>query len=270
VEASEPEVRFDRDTRVTRLGPGSFRARIDPGWWIARGPNGGYVAAILLSALQQAVNDPERAPRSLTVHYAAPPSEGPVRIETRIERTGRSLTSISARMHQGDRVIALALAAFSKAREGKEWVRLSMPQVPAPEKCGVVERNVPIHNRYDQRIAIGDLPFSGGSTATTGGWIRLREPRTADALLVAAYTDSFPPALFPVMADREDTGGLPTVDLTIHFRSPLPLANAAIDDFALAVFRSRYAKQGFVEEDGEVWSRDGQLLAQSRQLAVML
>jgi acyl-CoA thioesterase len=43
-----------------------------------------------------------------------------------------------------------------------------------------------------------------------------------------------------------------------------------LDDYVLAVFRSRYASEGFVEEDGEIWSPDGQLLAQSRQLAVML
>jgi len=50
----------------------------------------------------------------------------------------------------------------------------------------------------------------------------------------------------------------------------LPLAGAADDDFVLAVFRSRRAHEGFIEEDGEIWSRDGVLLAQSRQLALVL
>jgi len=62
---------------------------------------------------------------------------------------------------------------------------------------------------------------------------------------------------------------VPTVDLTIHFRTELPLAHARPDDWCLAVFRSRLAAGGFVEEDGEVWSHDGVLLAQSRQLAVI-
>lgn len=263
-------MRFDRDTAVTAEPGGRFSARIDRGWWISRGPNGGYVAAILLRALQEATDDPERTVRSLTVHFTAPPSEGAVAIDTRIERKGRSLTSASARMTQGDRVIAVALAALSKPRDGIEHVQLQMPEVLAPEQCAPSQRNIPIHDRYDVRLALGSAPFSGGKEALAGGWIRLREPRRADALLVAAYADSMPPALYAAMSSREESRGFPTVDLTIHFRTPLPIAGSEPEDFTLALFRSRYAKQGFVEEDGELWSRDGQLLAQSRQLAVLL
>jgi acyl-CoA thioesterase len=61
-------------------------------------------------------------------------------------------------------------------------------------------------------------------------------------------------------------GGVPTVDLTVHIRAALPLPG----DFVLAVFRTREVSGGFLEEDGEIWSRDGRLLAHSRQLGVML
>jgi acyl-CoA thioesterase len=63
--------------------------------------------------------------------------------------------------------------------------------------------------------------------------------------------------------------GVPTVDLTVHFRAPLtpPLPD---DDWFLAVFRSQMATDGFIEEDGEVWSRDGRLLAHSRQLSMTM
>jgi len=85
--------RFDRDTAVRRLPDGAFEAELDRAWWIVVGPNGGYLAAILLRALIETVGDAERAPRSLTVHYVSPAHEGPVRIATKLERAGRSLSS---------------------------------------------------------------------------------------------------------------------------------------------------------------------------------
>jgi hypothetical protein len=39
---------------------------------------------------------------------------------------------------------------------------------------------------------------------------------------------------------------------------------------SLIAFRSHLSSEGFVEEDGEIWSRGGVLLAQSRQLAVVM
>lgn len=264
--------RFDRDTHVRKLdalaGATVHEGCIDRGWWVVRGPNGGYVAALLLRALAGSV-DPDRAPRSLTVHYTAPPAEGPVRIETRVERVGRSMSAVSGRMLQGDRVLAIALGAFSKPRVGPSFDDTAMPDAPPPEACESFEKIIPIHERYDYRFAVGTPPGSGADRAMIGGWIRSAEPRVADAALVAAFTDAWPPACFAWATDRDGLGPVPTVDLTIHFRRDLPLANAKPDDFYLAVFRSRFAEQGFVEEDGEVWSRDGLLLAQSRQLAVI-
>ena len=266
------ETRFDRDTAVRRIDapPGviAWESRIDPGWWVVRGPNGGYIAAILLRALAGAV-EADRAPRSLTIHYTAPPHEGPVRIEARVERVGRSLSTVAGRMLQGDRVLALALGAFSKPRAGPSFDDAKMPHARPPEECAPFENHIPMHERYDYRFALGSPPGSGADRALIGGWIRSAEPRVADAPLVAAITDAWPPACFAWTTDRGEIGAVPTVDLTIHFRRDLPLANARPEDFYLAVFRSRFAEQGFVEEDGEVWSRDGLLLAQSRQLAVI-
>jgi len=260
--------RFERDTAVRRAGAGDYQARIDRGWWVVRGPNGGYVAAIVLRALASEV-EPGRAPRSLTVHYTAPPEEGIVSIETRVERVGRSLTTVAGRMRQGDRTLALALCAFSKPRAGPSFDHAVMPEVPPPEACPRFPGMIPMRERYEHRWAIGAPPFSGASSALAGGWIRSAEPECAGAAQIAAFTDAWPPACFALSSDRENLGPVPTVELTIHFRRELPLASAEPDDFYLAVFRSRLAEQGFVEEDGEVWSRDGQLLAQSRQLAVI-
>ena len=123
-----------------------------------------------------------------------------------------------------------------------------------------------MRDRYEMRWAVGAAPFSGGDKALAGGWIRLAEPTPVDHVLIAAVTDAWMPPLFSRLSERM---GVPTIDLTVHFRAPLTPPPAA-DDWFLVAFRSQMAGDGFVEEDGEVWSRDGRLLAHSRQLAMTL
>jgi acyl-CoA thioesterase len=264
--------RFDRDTAVTAAPDGHLEATMSPGWWIERGPNGGYVAAVILRALSTAVEDPTRTPRSFTVHYLAPPAEGPVRIEVQTERTGRMLTFVSGRVEQDGRLIATAQAAFAPPLPGVEFCDLQPPDGLPPDAIEPMVMPpgapvIPLRERYEMRWAVGSLPFSGAPQAVAGGWIRLRPEegtRPADHILIAALTDAWMPPVFT----RVDTPmAVPTIDLTIHFRSPIP---PDVGAWYLVVFRSQMATDGFVEEDGEVWSADGRLLAHSRQLAVLL
>ena len=266
--------RFQRDTRITQRDDGRYGVRIDRGWWIVRGPNGGYVGALLLRALEAAVGDPERSARSLTVHFTSPPAEGEAEVTTSIERTGRSLTTASARLEQGGKLRALAIAAFSKPRPGPEFDHLVMPDVAPPEDCpllpGSGEALIPLRARYESRHALGAEPSAEPiDQALAGGWIRLAEsPGPIDAALLTAYSDAWPPAIFSYPGRDKIAAGVPTVDLTVHFRTPYP-RDADPSAPVLVVFRSRYARGGFVEEDGEIWTRDGTLLVQCRQLAVV-
>lgn len=263
--------RFERDTAVTRVDERTFTAEMHEEWWVERGPNGGYLAAILMRALTATVDDPARAARSLTVHYPSPPVAGLVTITTTRERVGRSLTSVSARLEQDGRPCALAMAAFATVREGPDFTDLVMPDAPPPDELPV--RDVrddapPFARRWSTRWAVGRPPMFDGVTgpeAVGGGWIRLEDPQLLDAPAVAALTDAWIPPVFVRVAEPL---AVPTIDLTVHFRTTLPLPDATPDDYLLAVFRTNAAAEGFLEEDGLVWSADGRLVAQSRQLAV--
>ncbi|HXW58175.1 MAG TPA: acyl-CoA thioesterase domain-containing protein, partial [Solirubrobacteraceae bacterium] len=83
--ADEPALdSFERDTAVElRATEGMrhiFDASVSGEWRAGRGPHGGYLAAMLLRALSRALDDPLRAPRSMTIHYARAPESGPVTI----------------------------------------------------------------------------------------------------------------------------------------------------------------------------------------------
>ena len=225
--------RFATDTAVTPLGSGRYAARIDPGWWIERGPNGGYVAALILRAVTAEVADPERRLRSFTVHYLAPPVEGPVEVLVTVERQGRSLTSASARLVQDGRLLAIAVGAFSISRPSIEFCDLVMPEVDAArghradaDRRGA--RGPVMRQRYEQRWAIGPLPFSGGGEAVSpaGGsaWPRpssaTASPAGAvDPHLLVAMADAWMPPIFGRLAEP---AAVPTIDLTVHLRDPNP------------------------------------------------
>ena len=51
----------------------------------------------------------------------------------------------------------------------------------------------------------------------------------------------------------------------MHIRAPLPVKGPL-----LARFTTKLVRDGFFEEDGELWAQDGTLVAQSRQLALLL
>ena len=98
----------------------------------------------------------------------------------------------------------------------------------------------------------------------TGGWLGLAEPLAIGYPELAFFTDALLPAPFMTLPHPAPA---PTVDLTIHFRAALE--GHPRFDLCLAVTRARLVSEGFFEEDVTLWSPDGDVLAHSRQLAVL-
>jgi acyl-CoA thioesterase len=269
---------FDRDTAVERQrGSASeavFAANVSGEWRAGRGPHGGYLAAMLLRALIETVADAARAPRSLTIHYPRAPQPGPVSIHTTLERAGRSLSTLSARMEQDGEVVALALAAFSVPWRAPEISDVEMPGVAGPDarrEPGTL-RHVgapPFTRHLVFQPRIGTPPFTGSEQPMEiGGWLGLATPRPIDALSLAFFSD----ALFPPPFIRlSEPAVSPTIDLTIHFRTGAPRSESPDPgELCLVRFRSSAVHEGFFEEDGVIWGADGTVLVHSRQLALLM
>jgi acyl-CoA thioesterase len=92
------------------------------------------------------------------------------------------------------------------------------------------------------------------------GWFRLTDGELLDPLGLVLASDGFPPAIF---FSSLPIGWTPTIDLTVHVRHPGP------HEWVACRFTTRFVDGGWLEEDGEMWSREGRLVAQSRQLALV-
>ena len=120
---------------------------------------------------------------------------------------------------------------------------------------------------YRLRPALGEPAFSGGA-AHTGAWIRTREPRLLDAPLAAALLDTWFPA--PFVRLERPVGG---ADDRLH--RPLPLAAAAAGGRRPRT--PTWSPSGRISpatgssrKTASSGRADGILLAQSRQLALLL
>jgi len=259
---------FARATAVDALGDGAWRATCQPAWNTQLGPNGGYLAAIILRAMTAELGDPAREARSLTCHYLRPPGAGELRLDVTVERSGRSLSTISARLSQGGALCVIAVGAFAVDFRGAMDYGAVPPSMPAPAD---VERLppvaiVPITEHFEMRPTIGAPLYAGAPESTSGGWLRFADPQPLDAPALAMFADAWWPSPLPRLTRPVVA---PTIDLTVHFRAPAAAA-AIVEEPVLAAFRSSTASEGFFEEDGELWSADGVLLAHSRQLALLV
>jgi acyl-CoA thioesterase len=256
--------RFDADTALTGAGDGRRRATVPEHWFVATGPNGGYLAAIATRALIEAAGGEDRSPRSLTLHFLAPPQAGELEVAVAVERAGRSTTFASLRILQDGETVALGLGCCAVWREDQpEWNELERPAAPRPDELESLTR-IEAAPRFLENYELRPWPAPPGP-ATAGGWIRPVQPRPADPILLAALTDAWVPAAFLRM---DEPSFVPTIDLTIHWRAPVDAAPGE-HPWVLGLFSTRLAAGGTWEEDGELWSEDGVLLAQSRQLAIV-
>jgi acyl-CoA thioesterase len=288
-----PAVRtFEQATAVAALGGGRYAAEIDPGWSTPIAANGGYLAAILVRAIEAEANcDGARRLRSLTCHFLRPVPAGRLEVSVELVREGRRVTSLrlSASQEGREAIAALAALAVPDLPAAGRWEPPPPPAAPAPPRdaaslppgtyprddgmhwLGRADGMPPMFERVKVAPRFGGIPFSArkpppGEAPETGGWITLPEPHPVDAAFVALCTDVWwPPAFQPLGRPAI----APTVDLTIHVRADIPPAGLP-DQPVLGWYRSTAAHGGLMEEDAALFLADGTLLAHARQLAIFM
>ena len=257
---------FTDDTALREVGPGRLTATPTDRWNIVDTPNGGYLMAIVLNAVDWVLPHPD--PLTVTAHFLArtePNQEATVTVEAL--RAGRTFSTASAAFAQDDREKIRALATFGdlRAATGPSHIDATPPPVPPLDQCSPVQARADhfsIVDRLDTWVIPGMEPMFDmrqGGPAELGGWIRFRDGEEPNIRSLVFFADALPPPIINVLPMT----WVPTVEMTVHFRghpAPGPLR---------FWFRSRFLVGGFLEEDGELWDSAGNLVALSRQFAMV-
>ena len=260
---------FDRVVNATPADEGRWEASVPDGWDFSGFPNGGLLMATLSAMLGPLTGHPD--PVTVTAHYTAPAVPGPAVVEGEMLRSGKRLGTAGGRLVQGGKVVAHALGTFGdlQVRDDGVVYEAGLPDLPPPDECIGRETTSqfpfpPIFDKVDMRFHPDHLGFATGDKhgkAEVGGWMRFADGRPADPLAMLLFADAHPPAIFN--APGMPIAWTPTIELTVHVhKRPAP-------GWIAGWFTVNHVNGGFLEEDGVLWDERGDLVAVSRQMAMV-
>jgi acyl-CoA thioesterase len=272
-------------------GERHYTAQIHPSWDGPLTTHGGLLQAIALRAIDAEVNaDGKYQARSLSCHYLRPPRHGAVDVYVDPLRRGRRFASSRATMSQDGKPCVTVLATHS-VREMKEIAHWSLP---APKATPPPPRSAPrvgpkeylaapnetwlampegAPRFFDQILLaprFGSAPFRGKPVdlekgTENGGWIATPQPQPIEAAWLALVVDILWP---PVLQTLTEPAMAPTLDLTTHIRADIPVEG--LPDQPLLIHNvTRAAIGGLSEADCYIFTANGSLLAQGRQLQLL-
>ena len=264
-------------------GDGHYTTTISPAWNLAVVPQGGTIAATAVSAMIAELTEPSQTLRTLSTMFAGQVADGPVEIDVRVLRRGRSMSQLVADVRNvGSDSGLTAMAAFGRPRRGFEVTDLTMPAVPNPETQPRWRDGVPDgidfefegppmpfwESIVEGRPALGRAPWEPfvAGPAASANWYRIDEPPLdADgrlsALGVVVVCDTMPGSVSQKVDPAAGHWFAPSVDYTLHlFDRPYP-------GWLLAHMRARHAGDGYASVDMALWDgRQRTLVAYATQV----
>ena len=257
---------FNEASATRRISPGVHAADIAPTWSVGDVPNGGYLLALMLRAALAESTYPH--PVSTTAHFVTPPTAGPAEVRVDSLRVGRTVETLRVSLVQDDtpRVESVVTTSTLSRTSPVEWVGPPPEPVAPVDDCipAVVDlpdgTHVGLLEHVDLRLDPQTLGwFSGrpGGQLSMRGHIRLADGTQPDPIVLALAVDALPPTVFGLGR----LGWAPTVELSVLTRSlPAP-------GWLSVHLRGRLVRDGWFDEEAEVYDAEGSLVAQSRQLA---
>ncbi len=273
---------FDADTRVWAAGAGqsgAYRAALTGRWGgIGGAVNGGYMLATCTRALGLLVPFPD--PIVISGYFLRPGTPGAAAIQASVWRSGKTTAFGESVLTQDGKQVVRAAAAFANLADatgladpgdlrgglpaGPALVEGAPPSLPPPGECVGVPVSAFALATIAERVEFRSAALPGWFLGQPSGrpssefWMRFADGRDADLLALPLLVDSTAPSVLELGVSSA------TIQLTVHLRArPAPgwLACRAT---------TRFVSGGYHEEDFEVWDSAGTMVAQSRQLAVVV
>jgi acyl-CoA thioesterase len=248
--------------------PGRYAAEISPAWNCPTVPQGGLMAAVAARAMLLDLAEPEMALRSLTTVFAAPVAAGPVTVDVRVLRRGRSMSQATATVRTpGASAGHTTVAVFGRDRPGFAFTDLARPDVPPPEDCPSfrdppppgVDRRLPFAfwEMVEGRAALGHAPWEAYEPTSSDSaiWYHLDAPPLGedgalDPLALVVFGDTMPGAVRERLGPNQPEWLPPSCDLTMH------LLGAPRSEWILGHSRARYAGDGYASLEMALWDAD--------------
>jgi len=254
---------FDQDILFAPGEPFSFSGHITDNWSINTVPDGGYLMAIIAKAMMHH-SDMKSTP-IITANFLNRCEPGDAKVTIEQMSASRQFKRFQGSLWQKGKERIRAFGTFADEKNDCFIKRseASCPEMAELEKCISVPEisNYPLFSRMDIRldpVCTGWWYGKLSDTSESKGWIKFKKNRPYDLLSILLIADSFPPA---VLSSQGMAAWVPTIELSVNIRKIPTTA------WLKCSFRTRFITCGFLEEDGEIWDQEGELIAISRQIA---
>ncbi|WP_373692426.1 thioesterase family protein [[Mycobacterium] kokjensenii] len=250
-----------------------FAGALNEHWTIGPKVHGGAMLALCANAARTAVAGdaaPEIEPVAVSASYLWAPDPGPMQLVATIRKRGRRVSLVDVELNQGERTAVRAAITLAEPEHQAPPLLSFNPVVPlmTPEPPPGLEPIGPGHpmehivhlaHGCDIRPALSTLgPRSDGGPPVIEMWVRPKDV-APDVLFALLCGDVSAPVTYAV--DR--TGWAPTVQLTAYLRA-IPA-----DGWLRVICTCMQIGQDWFDADHIVVDRDGRIVVQTRQLAMV-
>ncbi len=255
---------FDQDLMLTKIQNRTYHTTLSDNWSINGIANGGYLLALAATAMCR--HSEKRGTPILTANYISRclPGEAIFMVEEITQ--SNQFDRLQVRLLQDGKEKIRAMGTFALETDTCFTTRYEapVPEMPPLADCYPIPP-IPKYTLYDHMDVRLDQTCAGwlqgkplAQKSEHKGWIKFKDDRPFDLFAVALAADAFPP---PVLASHGLVAWVPTIEFSVNIRSIPRTA------WLKCLFRTRFINCGLLEEDGEVWDENGELVAISRQIA---